>query len=204
MFHTKPGLPILHKSKEIDHAKRSQNKATHLHFTLRQTNKYLPIYLKGPSFLQLTFIKFSLPLPVNSLLQLTNKSICSFPIGKKSSQQKPITSLSDQLTLPSHSGINVLFHYICLTTSRTVEITQEASLLLIGRLHTWMAQQTFLLSMQAQQPLKTMLQRIRFKGNKGYELSVYQYHYICSDNHRNSTLNKKGKGNFTIYKLTET
>lgn len=130
MFHTKPGLPILHKSKEIkeiDHAKRSQNKATHLHFTLRQTNeernKYLPIYLKGPSFLQLTFIKFSLPLSVNSLLQLTNKSICSFPTGKKSSQQKPIASLSDQLTLPSHSGINTLFHYICLTTSRTVERT---------------------------------------------------------------------------------
>ena len=40
------------------------------------------IYLKNLSFLQLTFIKFSLPLPVNSLLQLTNKSIFSFPIRK--------------------------------------------------------------------------------------------------------------------------
>lgn len=38
--------------------------------------------MKNPSFLQLTFVTFSLPLPVNSLLQLTNKSICSFSIRK--------------------------------------------------------------------------------------------------------------------------
>lgn len=87
-FTRSQAYPSCRSPRNEQSAKKSQSEATHLHYTLskRQTNeernKYLCIYLKPPSFLQLTFIKFSLPLPVNSLLQLTNKSIFSFPIRK--------------------------------------------------------------------------------------------------------------------------